>query len=119
MRQDILLKILDCASITGDTVIFEHRGRPLVIMGFDAYQASVHAQEGVARLSEQELLDKINRTIALWKQERVQEDIDIVKEYDTIQEPHDQPVSEESVYLEVMEEIDRQLSDDQDLKEDN
>ena len=61
-------KVIDLASKTGDKVIVlsDHHD-PYVLMSVKDYEALLHGPSSVKGLSEDELLDKINRDIAIWK----------------------------------------------------
>lgn len=61
-------KVLDLAAKTGDKVIVlsDHHD-PYVIMTVKEYEALLHGPSSVKDLSEDELLSKINRDIAVWK----------------------------------------------------
>ena len=61
-------KVLDLASKTGDKVIvLSDTHDPYVVMSVKDYEALLHGPSSVKGLSEDELLDKINRDIAIWK----------------------------------------------------
>ena len=61
-------KVLDLAAKTGDKVIVlsDHHD-PYVVMTIKEYEALLHGPSSVKGLSEDELLSKINRDIAVWK----------------------------------------------------
>jgi len=61
-------KVLDLAAKTGDKVIvLSDYHDPYVIMTIKEYEALLHGPSSVKDLSEDELLSKINRDIAVWK----------------------------------------------------
>jgi hypothetical protein len=61
-------RVLDLASKTGDKVIvMSDNHDPYVIMTVKEYEALLHGSSTVSELSEDQLLDKINRDIAVWK----------------------------------------------------
>lgn len=61
-------KVLDLAAKTGDKVIVMSDSHdPYVVMTVKEYEALLHGSSSVKDLSEDELLDKINRDIAVWK----------------------------------------------------
>jgi len=61
-------KVLDLASKTGDKVIvLSDSHDPYVVMNIKEYEALLHGPSSVKGLSEDELLSKINRDIAVWK----------------------------------------------------
>ena len=61
-------KVLDLAAKTGDKVIVmsEHHD-PYVVMTINEYEALLHSSSTVDGLTEEQLLNKINRDIAVWK----------------------------------------------------
>ena|SRR3989338_11235610 len=61
-------QVLDLAHRTGDKIIVisEHHD-PYVVMSIREYEALLHGSSPIQGLSEDELLDKINRDIAVWK----------------------------------------------------
>lgn len=68
-------KVLDLASKTGDKVIvLSDNHDPYVVMTVKEYEALLHGPSSVKNLSEDELLSKINRDIAVWKAS--QDDLD-------------------------------------------
>lgn len=61
-------KVLDLAAKTGDKVIvMSDNHDPYVLMTVKEYESLLHGSSSVKDLSEDELLDKINRDIAIWK----------------------------------------------------
>lgn len=61
-------KVLDLAAKTGDKVIvLSDNHDPYVLMSVKEYEALLHGPSSVKGLSEDQLLDKINRDIAIWK----------------------------------------------------
>lgn len=74
--QDKLQRALDISRKTGDRVIvFDDikSENPYVIIGLDDYEKMVIEQNEVRDLTEEGLLDKINRDIAIWKSENKNE----------------------------------------------
>jgi hypothetical protein len=61
-------KVLELIAKTGDRVIVvsEHHD-PYVLMTIKEYEALLRGSSAVNTLTEDELLDKINRDIAIWK----------------------------------------------------
>lgn len=82
-------QVMECVARTGGTVIVVEGERALAVMDFYQYRNAVIAHQDIVGLTEEELLDKINRTIAIWKQEHA--DIDMLQEYDTLQKPGAMP----------------------------
>jgi len=67
-----LKKAIDIAKKTGDRLIIYDSAKshpPYVIMSLDEYEKITLAKSDVRGLTEDELLDKINRDIAIWKSE--------------------------------------------------
>jgi hypothetical protein len=74
--QNQLQKAIILARKTGDKLIVFDSANPeaaYVIMTLDQYEKVAENQTKITSLTEQELLDKINRDIAVWKSE--QEDL--------------------------------------------
>ncbi len=68
-----LEKIIELARKTGDRIIvFDPRkeNKPYVVMPLDEYEKIIIGKNDVRGLTEDELLDKINRDIAIWKSEQ-------------------------------------------------
>lgn len=82
MSEDKMRKILDLVRRTGDRVVVVDGEGPakeaFVVMGIDKYEKilSSNKQEGrkIKGLTEEQLIDKINRDIALWKAEQEEEE---------------------------------------------
>ena len=69
-----LQRVLDLIKKTGDkVVVFSDSGDPYVVMDFTEYEKSTLIENNLANLTEDELLDKINRDIANWKSEQNQD----------------------------------------------
>lgn len=61
-------KVLDLAAKTGDKVIvMSDNHEPYVVMAVKDYEGLIQDYSSVKDLTEEELLDKINRDIAVWK----------------------------------------------------
>lgn len=79
--QDQLQKVIKLAKKTGDRLIVfdpDHDDMTYVVMAVEDYERLVVKNSEVKGLTEDELLDKINRNIAIWKSEQ-----DYVNEIDT------------------------------------
>ncbi len=63
---------------TGDRclVLLPEQDQAYAIMSLDEYERLILAQSQVEDLTEQELLDKINRDIAIWKTQQEDDDND-------------------------------------------
>lgn len=63
-----LEQVLELAAKTGDrVVVVSDTHEPFVILAFKEYQALMSHNTNLQELTEQELLEKINRDIAVWK----------------------------------------------------
>ncbi|MDD5341607.1 MAG: hypothetical protein PHC97_04210 [Patescibacteria group bacterium] len=60
-------KILELISKTGDRFIFEDEDRAFVVISAQEYENLVIKNSEIKDLSEQELLNKINKDIAVWR----------------------------------------------------
>jgi hypothetical protein len=61
-------KVLELATKTGDKVIvMSDNHDPYVVMTIKEYEALLQGSSAVDGLTEEQLLDKINRDIAVWK----------------------------------------------------
>ena len=120
-----LQKIIELINQTGDNcIVLDNEGNPAyVLMSLADYQKMILGRAQVAGLSEEELIDKINRDIASWKASTQQEEIDnwqaIETAFDSIkngdseknplnkaenyQKETDQKVSEDKYYFEPVD----------------
>ena len=72
-----LKKAIEIAKKTGDRLIVYDSAKshpPYVIMSLDEYEKVTFKRSDVRGLTEDELLDKINRDIAIWKNEQKDSD---------------------------------------------
>jgi len=85
-----LSKIVNLIKKTGDkAIILDESGEPsFVMMTLNDYENLTLGRSEVAGLTEEELLDKINRDIAIWKDTQNTEDLPI-DQYDFAQEIDD------------------------------
>ena len=68
--QNQLQKVINLTKKTGDRIIVFDNNKPedtFVVMSLDEYEKIIIGKSEVRRLTEDELLDKINRDIAIWK----------------------------------------------------
>lgn len=68
--QDQIKRAINLAKKTGDRLIIVDKSRPednFVVMTLEQYEQIVLSSSGIRNLTEDELLDKINRDIAIWK----------------------------------------------------
>lgn len=94
-----LKRILELIRKTGDRFIFEDEdGQIFVILDIDDYESIVLQNSQVNGLSEQELLNKINKDIAVWR------DMQKVKDFDdnlqNLADDKEKDGSEDQYYLE-------------------
>jgi PHD/YefM family antitoxin component YafN of YafNO toxin-antitoxin module len=82
-----LQKIVDLIKKTGDkAIILNENGDPdYVLMAVGDYEDLVFGKAEVRGLTEQELLDKINRDIAIWKTDQEVNDL-AIDQYDFARE---------------------------------
>jgi hypothetical protein len=83
--QDQLAKAINLAKKTGDKLIVFDSSKPenvFVVLSIKDYENLVLGKSEVRGLTEDELLDKINRDIAIWKSDqREAENFDIIPDY--------------------------------------
>lgn len=82
-----LQKVVDLIKKTGDkAIVLDQNGDPnYVLMTFGDYEGLILGKSEVRGLTEAELLDKINRDIAVWKEGQKVQDSD-VEELDLLKE---------------------------------
>ena len=72
-----LQKLIELSRKTGDRLIAfdsENKTSPYVVMAVDDYEKLAIGMSEVRGLTEDELLDKINRDIAIWKSDKIDDD---------------------------------------------
>jgi hypothetical protein len=83
--QDQLQKAINLARKTGDKLIVVDSSKPenvFVVMSLKDYENLVLGKSEVRGLTEDDLLDKINRDIAIWKSDQIEEEnIDVIPDY--------------------------------------
>jgi len=83
--QDQLQKAINLAKKTGDKLIVFDSSKPenvFVVMSVKDYENLVLGKSEVRGLTEDELLDKINRDIAIWKtDQKEEENFDTIPDY--------------------------------------
>jgi len=73
-----LKKVIQLIEKTGDKcVILGENQPPFVIMNFNDYEKLNFRQDEISSLSQRELLDKINRQIAVWRTSNKSQEINI------------------------------------------
>lgn len=101
---DQLQRFIDLVNKTGDKLVVFDRYQPdnsVVILGINDYEELLDDSEMLSDLTEEELADKINNDIAIWKNEQVLSDFsketqDWPDEIDDWSAPSDLPISEDS-----------------------
>ncbi len=74
-----LQKLIELSNKTGDRLIVfdpSNRQSAYVVMGVNDYEKMAVGMSEVRGLTEDELLDKINRDIAIWKSDKIDDDIE-------------------------------------------
>jgi hypothetical protein len=93
-----LEKIINLVKKTGnDCIVLNQNGDPaFVLMNFDKYQKLALGSD-ISGLSEEQLLDKVNQEIALWKAANQDKDLEEWPEATekTPEKPSEKPVMEE------------------------
>ncbi|MAG28724.1 hypothetical protein CL632_01060 [bacterium] len=74
--QESMQKVFELINKTGDRciVVSPDSDEAYAILSLQEYERLVMAKEQVSELSEDELLDKINRDIAVWKSQQTDQD---------------------------------------------
>ena len=100
-----LQRLIELSSKTGDRLIvfdLNKENSPYVVMGVDDYERIAIGMSEVRGLTEDELLDKINRDIAIWQSDRIdnegqlksgkynEEKVDFDDEFDEIEDSQDE-----------------------------
>lgn len=68
MEQNSFDRLLRFMAKSGDRCVIMEKGQPaFVLMKIEDYEDLLMAHSGIDGLTEEELLDKINREIALWR----------------------------------------------------
>lgn len=90
MLPNQLQKAFDLSKKTGDRLIVFDSARSseaYVIVSLDEYEKIIIGHNEIRDLTEDELLDKINRDIAIWKSERNFSDLDSNFEEEKVKKP--------------------------------
>jgi hypothetical protein len=94
-----LKRILELIRKTGDRFVFEDEdGQIFVILDIDDYESIVLQNSQVNGLSEQELLNKINKDIAVWRDLQKVRDLD--DNLQNLAEDKEEDSLEDQYYLE-------------------
>ena len=101
-----LQEILDLARETGDRlIVVDQVGEPYVVMNLASYRQLLREESKVAKLTEEELLEKINRLVSSWKSSQPDlADYDLAQfRVDTIRQPKNGSNAVPPVYEPVAE----------------
>ncbi|MFA7662531.1 MAG: hypothetical protein WCX88_01265 [Patescibacteria group bacterium] len=102
MQEKSIKKVIGLIRKTGDRmIIFDQEGFSYVLMSVEDYEDLLLARSGVAGLTEEELLDKINREIAVWKSN--QED-DALDEFEPLKEDNIEKILDEELSKKIGDE---------------
>lgn len=100
-----LKRILDLIRKTGDKYIFEDdNGDVFVVLSLDDYENFIFKNNQLKNLSEEELLNKINKDIAIWKVS--QEDKVVEQNWQDLTEAEDEKQEDDRYYFEPAEDED-------------
>lgn len=116
-----LEKIIDLIKKTGDNcIVLDQNGNPAyVLVDFNNYQKMILGRSELAGLTENELVDKINRDIAIWKSSQPVQNLNnwqiIEKAVEQIKNPVSNP---QPINLAEQEKSLSQANFSQDLAED-
>lgn len=106
-----LQKAINLARKTGDRLIIFDYSRPsdaYVVMSLDEYERLVMKRSEVHNLTEEELIDKINRDVAIWKSENESDDFDNYFPRDFKGEKNE-PASREYFYGGGLESLEKEI----------
>lgn len=103
-----LKKIINLIEKTGDRcVVVDQEGNPaFVIMSFSAYEKLVEGKSDITDLTEEQLLEKINRDVSIW---RSAQDEAKLQEFETLEQVlkeenvQEEEMGEEKYYFEPVE----------------
>ena len=98
-------RILELIRKTGDRFLVEdEQGNLFVLLNANDYETLTLEQSLVKDLSEEELLNKINKDIAVWKAK--QEDEKILEDWQSLHEEKKEESEENQYYFEPVEDED-------------
>ncbi len=86
IQSHVFQEVLDLVEKTGDRCVMVADDKVFAIMGLAQYRSLLLGERDIIGLSETELLEKINRDIARWRSAQVEEGIDMVSDYDSIEQ---------------------------------
>ena len=82
-------ELKDILNLAGGRYIIVEDGKPkYIVMNFDEYRTAVLERKAVQALTEEELIEKINSDIALWREKQTAEDdiaLDEIEELEDIE----------------------------------
>ncbi len=106
-------KIIGLIRQTGDKcIVLNQLGEAYVVMALKDYEKLILGRSEVRDLTEEELLAKINRDIAIWRSSQEQEsekDIEeaLAEQFEPVRQPAEQPMDNETPIAEVLNDKDR------------
>ena len=121
--RDKLQKAIDLARKTGDRLIIYDSAKAqeaYVLMTLDQYEKIALGHQATSNLTEEELLDKINRDIAVWKNEQLERNITKISKEDFLSnfsEKGPDIIPDELMYYENINELEDNISPFQAPKE--
>jgi len=103
-----LKRILDLIKKTGDKYIFEDdNGDTFAVLALEDYENYIFRNNQLKNLSEDELLNKINKDIAIWKASQEDKIVDLAPSgQDLLAEEKDETKDEDRYYFEPEEDED-------------
>lgn len=110
-----LQKAINLAQKTGDRIIVYDYNNPdntYVIMSIDEYERLALGKNEVRNLTEDELLDKINRDIAVWKNEQIDRNVF----EDKFENKEDYSDYSNSYFEKVGDNLEKQMKKDEEKK---
>ncbi|OGI25868.1 MAG: hypothetical protein A3J76_05020 [Candidatus Moranbacteria bacterium RBG_13_45_13] len=82
-------ELKDILDLAGGRYIIVENGQPkYIVMNFDEYRTAVLERKAVQALTEEELIEKINSDIALWREKQTADDdiaLDEIEELEDIE----------------------------------
>jgi len=82
-------ELKDILNLAGGRYIIVEDGKPkYIVMNFDEYRTAVLERKAVQALTEEELIEKINSDIALWREKQTADDdiaLDEIEELEDIE----------------------------------
>ncbi|MFA5925985.1 MAG: hypothetical protein WC831_03535 [Parcubacteria group bacterium] len=70
----------------GKFIIIENERPEFVVMGWDEYEKSCLSSKAIQLLTEEELIDKINSDIAMWRENKEDAKEDLISEIEKLED---------------------------------